>query len=134
MGKLGINSCFWKSYNHILMHFVPQFQCFELFLNLFQKLFFFLKFSESLPISIDPTYFSINRNSFKLSKEASVCFDWSKLFFDQSKLFWNCFKFFLTSLCLFRSFETIFWSIETRQSGFKKFIFDLFKTLFQNFS
>ena len=32
----------------------------------FQKLCFFLKFSESLPISIDPFYFSINRNFFKM--------------------------------------------------------------------
>ena len=56
----------------------------------FSKTVFFLKFSEPLPVSIDPIYFSINRNSFKLSKEASVCFDWSKLvnqgFFKKLKL------------------------------------------------
>ena len=34
LGILGLNSCFWKSFHHILMHFVPQFQCFELFLKL----------------------------------------------------------------------------------------------------
>ena len=86
LGNLSFNSCFWKSYHHILIHLVPQCQCFELFLNVFSKTVFFLNFSEPLPVSIDPIYFSINRNSFKLSKEASVCFDWSKLFFDQSKL------------------------------------------------
>ena len=37
LGILGLNSYFWKSYHHILMHFVPQFQCFELFLNVFFK-------------------------------------------------------------------------------------------------
>ena len=41
LGILGLNSCFWKSHHHILMHFVLQFQCFELFLNVcFQKLCF----------------------------------------------------------------------------------------------
>ena len=46
LGILGLNSCFWKSHHHILMHFVLQFQCFELFLNVF----FFLKlcFSSNL--------------------------------------------------------------------------------------
>ena len=37
LGILGLNYCFWKSYHYILMHFVPQFQCFELFLNVFFK-------------------------------------------------------------------------------------------------
>ena len=90
---LGLNSCIWKSYHHIFMHFVPQFQCFELFLNVFSKTVFFLKFSEPLPVSIDPFYFSINRNFFKIV---------------------------LTSLCLFRSIETVFRSIETRESVFFK--------------
>ena len=41
LGILGLNSCFWKSYHHILMHFVLQFKCFESFLNIFfQKLCF----------------------------------------------------------------------------------------------
>ena len=63
---LGLNSCIWKSYHHIFMHFVPQFQCFELFLNVFSKTVFFLKFSEPRPISIDPFYFSINQNFLKM--------------------------------------------------------------------
>ena len=37
LGILGINSCFWKSHHHILMHFVLKFQCFELILNFFKK-------------------------------------------------------------------------------------------------
>ena len=41
-------------------------------------------------------------------------FDWSNLFFDQSKLH---LKFFV-SLCLFQSIETVFQSIETRESSF----------------
>ena len=47
LGILGLNSCFWKSHHHMLMHFVLQFQCFELFLNVF---FFFQKlcFSSNL--------------------------------------------------------------------------------------
>ena len=66
LGNLCFNSCFWKSYHPILMHFVPQFKCFELFLNVFSKTVFFLKFSEPLPVSIDPFYFSINRNFLKI--------------------------------------------------------------------
>ena len=75
---MGFNSCFWKSYNHILMHFVPQFQCFGMFLKLFQKLCLFLK-----------------------NLCVTVCFDWSSLFFDQSKLVLKIF----VSLCLFRSIK-----------------------------
>ena len=67
-----------------------------------------------------------------------------------------CFSSNLVSLCQFRLIQSIFrsikifkkkfneplsilidrnffWSIETRESGFKKFRFDLFKTLFQTF-
>ena len=96
LGNLGFNSCFWKSYHHILMHFCSSISMLWVVPKFFSKtmFFFFLKFSEPLPVLIDPIYFSINRNSFKLSKEASVCFDWSKLFFNRSKLFWNCFKIF----------------------------------------
>ena len=72
---MGLNPCFWKTYHHILMHFVHQFQCFEMFLKFFQKLCFSLKFLWTF-----------------------VWFDWSNLFFDQSKLFWNCFKIFNESL------------------------------------
>ena len=115
------------------MHFVPQFQCFELFSNFFQKLFFssnlvsLCQFRLIQPIfqSIEillnclrkPLFVSIDRNCFSINQ--------------------NCFEIvlnFLTSLCLFRSIETVFRSIETRESSFKKFRFDLFKTLFQNFS
>ena len=43
-------------------------------------------------------------------------------------------NFFLMSLYLFQSIETIFQSIEIHESGFLKLRFDLFKSLFQNFS
>ena len=89
MGNLGINSCFWKSYHHILMHFVLKFQCFELILNVFQKTVFFLKFSEPLPISIDPFCFSINRKFLKILERASIHFDRSKLIFNRSNFFQN---------------------------------------------
>ena len=76
LGILGLNSCFWKSHHHILMHFVLQFKCFELFLNVFSKTVFFLKFSEPLPVSIDPFYFSINWNFLKcFSEPLSVSID-----------------------------------------------------------
>ena len=79
------------------MHFVHQFQCFEVFLKcvmffFFQKTVFSQKFSEPLSVSIDPICFSINRNCFKIFKEASVCFDQSKLIFDQSKIVNQVFK------------------------------------------
>ena len=109
LGNLGL-IFFWKSHHHILMHFVLKFQCFEFILNFFQKTVFFLKFSEPLPISIEPFYFSINQNFFKYVWESlwlfrsietdfrsielfsicfvkvSVCFDRSRMFFDRSKL------------------------------------------------
>ena len=59
----------------------------------FKKLCFFLKFSEPLPISIDPFCFSIDRKLFKNVRE---------------------------SLCLFRSIEAVFRSIETRETCFLK--------------
>ena len=64
LGKLGFNSCFWKSYHHILMHCVPKFLCFEMFLKLFKKLCFSQNFCESLSVSIDRVCFLINRNYF----------------------------------------------------------------------
>ena len=88
-GNLGLKFFFWKSYHHILMHFVLKFQCFELILNVFQKTMFFLKFSEPLSISIDPFCFSINRKLLKILERASVCFDRSKLIFDRSNSFQN---------------------------------------------
>ena len=73
------------------MHFVHQFQCFEVFLKcvfvIFKNFFFFLKIlSKPLSASIDPICFSINRNCFKIFKEASICLDQSKHIFDQSKI------------------------------------------------
>ena len=64
LGNLGL-IFFWKSHHHILMQFVLKFQCFELILNFFQKTVFFLKFSEPLPISIEPFYFSINQKLYR---------------------------------------------------------------------
>ena len=87
LGNLGLKFLFWKSYHHILMHFVLKFQCFELIQNVFQKTVFFLKFSESLPISIDPFYFSINQKFLNMFEKASDCFDRSKLIFDRSNFF-----------------------------------------------
>ena len=93
LGNLGLKFLFWKSYHHILMHFVLQFQCFESILNIFQKkkLCFFLKFSEPLPISIDPLCFTIDRKILNMFEKASVCFDRSKLIFDRSNSFQNFF-------------------------------------------
>ena len=54
-------------------------------------------------------------------------FDWSNLFFGQSNFL---LKYFV-SFCLFQSIETVFRSIETRELGFLKIRFDLFKTPFQ---
>ena len=81
-GKIGLKSCFWKTLHHILMHIVHQFQCFEVFLKcvfVFSKTMFFSKFCEPLFVSIDPICFSINQNCFKIFKEASVCFNQSKI-------------------------------------------------------
>ena len=95
LGNLGLIFLFWKTYHHILMHFVLKFQCFELILNVFfSKTVFFLKFGEPLPISIDPFYFSINRNCLNMFERASDCFDRSKLIFDRSKLIFNRSNFF----------------------------------------
>ena len=112
---------FWNTFHHILIHFVHQFQCFEVFLK---------------------CVFVIFKNCVFFSKIlwASFCFDWSNLFFDQSKLFSNflrkplsvlidpicfsinrnCLKIFKRSLCLFRSIKTDFQSIENHESGFFK--------------
>ena len=56
-------------------------------------------------------------------------FDRSSLFFDQSKLQFKI----SVSLCLFRLIETVFRSIEYRESSFLKSVFDSFKTFFQKF-
>ena len=68
------------------MHFVFKFQYFELILTVYFKTVFFLKFSESLPISIDPFCFSIDRKFLNMFERASVYFERAKLFFDRSKL------------------------------------------------
>ena len=87
-GKFGLKILVFENHNrHILMHFVLKFQYFELILNVFQKTVFFLKFSEPLPISINPFYFLINRKFLNMLERASVCFDRSKLIFDQSNSF-----------------------------------------------
>ena len=79
LGKLGLKICFWKTLHHILMHFVHQFQCFEVFLkcvfDFFKTVFFPQKFCEPLSASIDPICFLINRNCFRIFKEASIYFD-----------------------------------------------------------
>ena len=112
LGKLGLKLCFWNAFHHILMHFVHQFQCFEVFLKcvfvIFQNCVFSQKFCESLSVLIDPICFSINRKCFKMFKEASICFDWSKLFLDQSKLFWNCLKIFKEASIYFGQSKLIF--------------------------
>ena len=58
-------------------------------------------------------------------------FDWSNLFFDQSKSFLRI----LVSLCLVRLIETVFRSIEHRESCFFKMDLDFFKSnFFKSFS
>ena len=61
---------FWNTFHHILMHFVHQFQCFEVFLkcvfDFFKNCVFSQKFCGPLSVSIDPICFSINRNCFKI--------------------------------------------------------------------
>ena len=54
-----------------------------------KKTVFFFKFSEPLPISIDPFCFSTNRKFLNMLERASVYFDRSKLIFDRSKFFQN---------------------------------------------
>ena len=59
----------------------------EIFFFFFPKNYvFFLKFSEPLPISIDPFYFSIDRNFLNCFVKVFVCFVRSNLFFNRSKL------------------------------------------------
>ena len=95
LGKLGLKQVFWNTFHHILMHFVHQFQCLEMFLKcvfvIFKNCIFSQKFCEPLSALINPVCFLINR---------------------------NCFKIFWRSLYLFRLIETDFWSIENRELGF----------------
>ena len=71
------------------------------------------------------------KSSYFSKKMFFQIFDWSNLFFDQSKSFFKI----LVSLCLVRLIETIFRSIEHRESGFFKRGSWLFqKHLFKSFS
>ena len=85
-GKFGLKIFFE---NHIITYSCILFLNFNAlsWFYFFQKTVFFLKFSEPLPISIDPFYFSINRKFLNMFERASDCFDRSKLFFDQSNFF-----------------------------------------------
>ena len=121
LGKLGLKLCFWKTLHHILIHFVHQFQCFEVFLQwvfvFFKNCVFSQKFCEPLSALIDPICFSINRICFKIFKEAFVCFDQSKLIFDQSKLVNQVFKKseFDVSNLLFKKVFKLFLSLRIGQ-------------------
>ena len=101
---MDFNSCFWKSYHHILMHFVPQFQCFGMFLKLFSKTVFFLK-----------------------NLWVSICFDWLSLFFYQSKLVLK----FLVSLYLFQLIEP---STSINRKSYGKFFKNWFSIETNTFS
>ena len=57
----------------------------------FSKNLVFLSKSCFSRISIDPIYFSINRNFALKFMWASAWFDWSNLFFDQSKIVFHIF-------------------------------------------
>lgn len=125
LGNLGFNSCFWKSYHHILMHFVPQCQCFKLFLNVFSKTVFFLKFSEPLPISIDPIYFSINRNLkfFFFNEPLSVSIDWNCFSINRNswiRFFKN--SYLTCSNHFFKTFQNFFLSLRLGKAPQRFFV------------
>ena len=96
----------------------------------FSKTVFFLKFSEPLPISIDPFYFSINRNFLNKFEGASDCFDRLKLIFDRS----NIFKIVLLK-SLSVSIDRSCFSIDQNSwiKFFLKLRLDCFKLTFSNF-
>ena len=87
-GKFGLKIFVFEyhiiTYSCILLLNFNDLSWFRIF---FQKVVFFLKFSEPLPFSIDPFYFSINRNFLNMFERASDCFNRSKLIFDRSKIF-----------------------------------------------
>ena len=59
LGILGLNSCFWKSYHHILMHFVPHVNALSCSKMYFQN-FFFSNFVSLCPFRlIQPNFQSI---------------------------------------------------------------------------
>ena len=85
---MGLNLVFGRAFHLILMHLFCYIQCFKVS---FQKIWFFLSKSCFSRISIDPIYFSINRNLALKFMWASTWFDWSNLFFDQSKIVFQVF-------------------------------------------
>ena len=97
---MDLNLVFGRAFHPILMHLFCYIQCFEVS---FSKNLVFLSKSCFSIFSIDPIYFSINRNFALKFMWASAWFDWSKLIFDQSKIgfqiflkqFFDCFKNFL---------------------------------------
>ena len=110
LGNLGLKFLFLKITSSHTHAFCSSISMLWVVSEFFSKTVFFLKFSEPLLVSIDPFYFLINRNFFKicfreplsisidrnwfsinrnflkLFYQVSVCFDRSKMFFDQSKL------------------------------------------------
>ena len=102
-----------------------------------KNLVFFLSKSYFSRISIDPIYFSINRNLALKFMWASAWFNWSNLFFDQSKIvfqvfykqFFDCFK-----NIFFKSFSTFLLSLTWQGStshflSFSSSIFARFSSL-----
>ena len=85
---MGINLVFGRAFHLILMHLFCYIQCFEVS---FSKIWFFSQKAVFSRISIDPIYFSINRNFALKFMWASAWFDWSNLIFDQSKIVFQVF-------------------------------------------
>ena len=104
-GKTRFKTCVFEklciSYSCILFIFFNDWRSLCTKLGCFSKLCFFFFFFR---ISIDRSYFSINRNCFKNFKWASICFDQSNIRFR---------------------------SIENRMRSFLKTDFQLSQTLFQ---
>ena len=94
---MGLNLVFERAFHLILMHLFCYIQCFEVS---FSKIWFFSQKAVFSRFSIDPIYFSINRNFALKFMWAFAWFDWSNLFFDQSKIISQVF--FKTVLCLFQ--------------------------------
>ena len=131
---------FWNTFHHILMHFVHQFQCFEVFLKcvfvIFKTVFFLKNFVSICLFWLIQSVFRSIEIVLKLFKVASAYFDWSKLILDQSKLFWNFFKFLKKPLSVsinqnwfsinrnswIRFFKNQIWLVQsTFQKGFTNF-------------
>ena len=86
----------------------------------FKTVFFLKNFVSLCPLRLIQSVFSINWKCFKMFKEASICFDWSKLFSDQSKLFWNWFKIFKEASVYFDQLKLIFDQSKLVNQVFKK--------------